>query len=402
VEHAVDPVVKSITLRRFRSIPAGFVELDNPTILVGRNGSEKSNFADCFAFISECMSSPLQAVFDRRGGIGAVRNRSSGISHPPNMGLSVSLGSCNGDITRATYAFEVCARPNSGFEVVREQCRVFRGERFDFFDRTKATFDSSVASLKPGIDPTALVLPLVGGDERFAPVSRVFSSMRVYSIQPSELREVQDPDVGTSLHRNGSNAASVLRVIQRQDPGRFERIGEILGAIVPKTLKVATIKHGKKLTLEFLQDIGSDRTLKLEAFNMSDGTLRAVGLLAAVFQVPTPSLIVVEEPEATMHPGALPALLDLLRDASKRMQVVITTHSPELLDAKWITDRHLRVAHWDAGATRITGLAEVPRNALRQHLKSAGELLRSNVLDEPLEADLFCHERQLELFEPES
>jgi predicted ATPase len=118
---------------------------------------------------------------------------------------------------------------------------------------------------------------------------------------------------------------------------------------------------------------------------MSDGTLRAIGLLAAVFQRPVPSLIVIEEPEATIHPGALESVLDLLRHASKHMQVVITTHSPELLDAKWITDRHLRVVEWTDGATRVAPVSDTARLALHDHLMGAGELLRSNALDpEPL------------------
>jgi predicted ATPase len=224
--------------------------------------------------------------------------------------------------------------------------------------------------------------------------------MRVYSIQPGELREMQDPDGGTSLSRNGSNTASVLKDIQRRHPDRFSRISRILELIVPKTLKVGTIKHGKKLSLEFTQDFGTKQPLKLEAFNMSDGTLRAVGLLAAVYQQPDPTLIVIEEPEATIHPGALRAILDLLLDASKRMQVVITTHSPELLDAKWITDVHLRIAHWQAGATRITRLSDMPRQALQQHLMGAGELLRSNALDAPpTDHAMFQSEFQPTLFE---
>ena len=114
---------------------------------------------------------------------------------------------------------------------------------------------------------------------------------------------------------------------------------------------------------------------------MSDGTLRAIGLLAAVFQRPAPSLLVVEEPEATIHPGALESVLDLLRHASKHMQVVITTHSPDLLDAKWIADRHLRIVEWNEGATRVAPVSDSTRKALQGHLMGAGELLRSNALE---------------------
>src|SRR5262249_37244180 len=154
-----------------------------------------------------------------------------------------------------------------------------------------------------------------------------------------------------SLRSDGSNAASVLQEIERQSKDDAARIGEILTTIVPNTKRVRAIKHGKKLSLEFTQEWGEKKRLKFESFSMSDGTLRALGLLTAVYQSPSPALIVVEEPESTIHPGALGAVLDLLRHASRKMQLVVTTHSPEVLDAKWLEDRHLRVVDWQEGAT---------------------------------------------------
>jgi len=233
----------------------------------------------------------------------------------------------------------------------------------------------------PSLDPASLALPVVGGEARFAPVLRTLASMRVYSIEPAKLREMQDPDSGVSLRTDGSNATSVLQEIERQSRADMERIGEILASIVPNTTRVRVKKHGKKLSLEFTQEWGEKKRLNFEAFNMSDGTLRALGLLAAVYQRPTPSLMVIEEPEATIHPGALGAVLDLLRHASRNMQVLITTHSPEVLDAKWIQDTHLRIVSWEEGATKITPISDASRKALQQHLMGAGELLRSNALE---------------------
>ena len=120
--------------------------------------------------------------------------------------------------------------------------------------------------------------------------------------------------------------------------------------------------------------------MKFEAFSMSDGTLRVLGLITAVFQRPSPSLLVIEEPEASIHPGALGSILDVLRLASHSMQVVVTTHSPDILDAKWIDDRHLRILSWERGFTRISRVSQAVREALRENLMGAGELLRSNIL----------------------
>ena len=120
---------------------------------------------------------------------------------------------------------------------------------------------------------------------------------------------------------------------------------------------------------------------------MSDGTLRVLGLITAVFQRPAPSLLVIEEPEASMHPGALGSILDVLRLASRSMQVVVTTHSPDILDAKWIEARNLRILSWENGATRIARVSQAVRTALRQHLMGAGELLRSNALTSEEQTD---------------
>lgn len=116
------PIVKVI-IKRFRSFPSAILEMGNPVFVVGRNGSGKSNLADVFSFVAEAMASPLQAVFDRKGGIAAVRNRSSVKSAPPNMGLAFEIGSFNG-IDGGRFAFEIKALPNYGFRIVREQCLV--------------------------------------------------------------------------------------------------------------------------------------------------------------------------------------------------------------------------------------------------------------------------------------
>ena len=78
------------------------------------------------------------------------------------------------------------------------------------------------------------------------------------------------------------------------------------------------------------------------------------------------------------------------------MQVVVTTHSPDILDVKWIKDRHLRTVNWHEGKTQIGGVSPDVRRALDQNLMGAGELLRANALTS---ADLFVRDpRQLALF----
>ena len=398
-----DSILHKLVLQRFRSLPSVQVEFDNPTFLVGQNGSGKSNFVDAFAFLAEAMSSPLQAVIEHRGGFAAVGNRSSARGRPSNLGLAVVLNRPDDETSWARYGFELRNLKGYGFEVVREKCEVRRPDgSLDWFERSiplkgdPVGWESSVSTLEPVMEPNALALPLVGGDKRFQVVLRFLSGMRMCRIEPAALRAMQDPDGGMGMRSDGSNAASVVREIQRASPDDWERIRELLETIVPGTVGVRPKKHGNKLTLEFSQDWERSDLVKFEAFNMSDGTLRVLGLLAAIFQRSTPTLLVVEEPEETMHPGALGAILDALRHASRFMQVVVTTHSPDVLDVGWIEDRHLRIVSWEKGGTRISRVSDAVRATLGEHLMGAGELLRSNALTP---VDLFSQDpRQPKLF----
>lgn len=373
---------------------AGNQELDvsNPIFVVGRNGSGKSNFADAFAFLSEAMASPLQAVFERRGGFSAVSRRGSARGRPANVTLSVELRKPDGETATASYYVDLRPRRDYHFEVAKESCVVERndGQKDSFHrstDKGSTDWISTVESLAPAVEPNALALPLVGGDSRFRPVLRFLAGMRTYRIEPAAMRAMQDPDGGVGLRADGGNAASVLHKIRRRSPEDWKRICELLESVVPGTVGVRPKKHGNKLTLEFTQIGAGAAPVKFEAFSMSDGTLRVLGLITAVFQRPAPSLLVIEEPEASIHPGALGSILDVLKLASRSMQVVVTTHSPDVLDAKWIEARHLRILSWEHGCTRVGRVSQAVRTALRKHLMGAGELLRSNALTAEDETD---------------
>ncbi len=377
----IDPLVQTLILKRFRSIPSECVYFDNPTFLVGRNGSGKSNLVDALDFMAESMTAPLQAVFEKRGGISVVRNRTPGWIYPHNLGLGVVFGKINGDILRARYAFEIRGLKHYGFRVLREQCVVDGPEsQRHFFERIDDDFRSNIEGIDPFLDSQSLALPVVAGEARFAPVLRTLTAMRTYAIVPGKLREMQYPDSGLSLKSDGSNVASVLKKIRRQAPEDITRIGELLASIVPTITRVKPIRYGDKISLEFTQEWGDGKRLRFEPLSMSDGTLRSLGLLAAVFQRPAPTLIIIEEPEATIHPGALGVILDLIRHAARTMQVIVTTQSPDVLDAEWLQDRHIRIVSWHEGLTRLTPLSSGSREALQEHLMSAGELLRSNAL----------------------
>lgn len=383
-----EPIVKRLIVKRFRSIPAADVRLDNPLFVVGRNGSGKSNFADVFSFIADAMRMPLEAVFDNRAGVAAVRHKGTGKGFPANLGMRLELGDDGDNMQSGAFAFEIAARPGHGFEVLQEQCKViFKDGGTAWYDRTNE-FRTNAKGINPPVAKEALCLPLVSGDDRFAPLYRILNGFRVYSIVPQAMKELQDADAGNAMRSDGSNSASVLRALARRSES-YHRLLEYIGSVVPGTQKVASISRGNKMTLEFRQDIGTLQPLKFDSYSMSDGTVRVMGILLALMQEPQPSLVVIEEPEATLHPGALSAVMDAISEAANNLQIIVTTHSPELLDsASWIRDRNLRCMVWENGVSHVLPPADSVRVALQEHLAGAGELLRSDAMV-PSEQHLF-------------
>jgi predicted ATPase len=370
--------IRSLSLEGFRSFEAERIDFDELTFLVGRNGSGKSNLVDAFQFLSDIMYGSIPMAVSQRGGIEAVCHRPSLTRGQGRIAMRIDFDGPQGTI--AHYAFETAGMSEFGLRVEKEQCHITSAGETDWFDRTQGGLQSSQPGVAPLLDPGSLALPILGGVAAFAPLLRTLSLLRVYVLLPGRLRDPQKPGISDRLLSDGSNAVNVLHSLEKETPGDLDRLSEWLSAMVPGTTRVRTEEQGGWLTLKFEQN---GQPVPLDALNMSDGTLRLVGLLAAVFQKRPPSVLVIEEPEANLHPGALGSIGDLLQLASRKTQVIATTHSPEILDAKWIEDRHLRIVHWENGASRVSPIAEGARRALQEHLFEAGELLRSEVLDAP-------------------
>ena len=109
---------------------------------------------------------------------------------------------------------------------------------------------------------------------------------------------------------------------------------------------------------------------------MSDGTLRVLGLLLAVGQ-PTPSLVGIEEPEATVHPAIIEMIMEVLLDASNEKQVLITAYSPEVLDYKELNESSIRVVVSENGRTVIAPASEADKKIIRSIFIPLGNFYES-------------------------
>ncbi|MBI4558796.1 MAG: AAA family ATPase [Candidatus Hydrogenedentes bacterium] len=394
--------LKRVVLNNYKSVKECSVMLGPLTFLVGQNGAGKSNFLDALRLVTESLTTSLEHALRDRGGINEVRRRSSG--HPTHFGIRLEWVLPNG--SDGMYAFRVGSQKKGGFEVQQEECRVFSGEQLgeSFYKVECGSLKDSSFDIVPVASSDRLYLVAAAGLGEFRPIYNALSRMGFYNLNPDEIRELQPPDPGEVLKREGSNLASVLELMYRENRPGHDRVVEFLSKVVPGIQSIDVRHVGKKETLEFRQFVGKNRDpWRFMAENMSDGTLRALGVLTALFQssnggskrVP---FVGIEEPELAVHPGAAGVLRDGLRIASNTTQIVVTSHSPDLLDAKEIPDESIMAVVNTNGETRIGPLDEAGRSLIRDRLYTAGELLRLNQI-EPDEAVVSAiRSSQLELF----
>lgn len=388
-----------LTLRNYKSIAACRLNLGPLTFLVGPNGSGKSNCLDSLKLVAESLRTSLDHALRDRGTIKEVRRRSGG--HPNHFAIRLDFTVPEG--ATGYYSFQVGAKESGGFEVQTEECLLTSGlgEHHYRVERGKVT--TSSLALTPAAFSDRLYLVTASGLPEFRPLYDALCGIEIYQLNPKEIGAMQKPDAGELLRRDGSNAASVFHKLPEEAKSH---INQYLSRIVRGVTDAETKILGSQETVEFRQNVkGQKNPWRFLAASMSDGTLRAFGILLALFQNRAgqnnpPSLIGLEEPEMALHPAASGILLAALREASRSTQVMVTSHSPDLLDDPDIPAEALLAVDTEEGVTKIATIDEAGRSVLKDKLFTAGELLRQNQLaPDPELVSKSESDSQLQLFE---
>lgn len=394
------PVVTRVRVQNFKSIKGCDVALGPLAILVGPNGSGKSNFLDALRFTADAVTTTLDLALRDRGGINEVRRRSSG--HPNHFAVRLDLQLPSGG---ASYAFKVGAVTGGGFRVTDEECivqtHIFGSPDISYRIRNGEVISTTLDERLPAVSDQRLFLVSMSSNPHFRPLYDLITSMGFYNLSPTSMRQPQHPDAGVLLRRDGSNLAAVLGHMETSNPDALARIVDYLKKVAPGVEGVTKRTVGPIETVEFKQRVaGRPDPWAFPAGNISDGTLRGLGVLVALLQAngAPPSLIGIEEPEVALHPAAVSVLIDAIRDASLHRQVLVTSHSPELLDREDLGSEAILAVQARDGITVIGPLDEVGKKALRDQLFTAGELLRLNQL-QPDDESRAIVDQQLRLFE---
>lgn len=374
---------ESIELTNFLSYKVANLQLDDVVALVGSNASGKSNAIAAIKLLHDIPIHGLPLAIARRGGFDQLRHRSRGRPYDPALKLTLRFG----DAPPSFYELKLRALKGKRYEIKSETGEIRINAEgsmsFDSDGRTVRWEDLVYEQDGEAGESRSLEVKLAPGQSALTgggPIATYFISQALRALQtveidPARIGELQEPSSISEFEPDGSNTASVLDGL---DGASRERLVDELDAVVGGISSIDVVRFADKVTVRFTQRMANGGRRDFLAKQMSDGTLRAFGILLAAVQKPPPALLVIEEPEVAIHLGALRSLVEILREQNAG-QILITTHSADIIDVLPVDK--LRVVWSEDGDSHIARVAEHTQATVRRGLITPGELLRSDALD---------------------
>lgn len=362
--------ITNIKVSNFKSFKDLDLSLRPFNVVVGANASGKSNFTQAFKFLKTLERENLDDTISLHGGSESILNKRLASSEPLRMEITSNRQmTCGGlsyvQIHQTTYGFGLDMQsPRNGAIVtddhltqemrveaggegarLRVDVRMREGTRKveigpqDLIDRVndkRAGLDNAWLStpynyIRALADPmetwkaNALLLRVdffgfIGPDS-------LFETVGVYDIDPRVVKSPHEMAGRASLEEDGGNLALIVKQI-RADAEKSRKFHNLLHYMLPFAEKIGTTQYlGTSILLKLREMYYHDA---LFANLLSDGTLDVVALIVALF-FEDKDVVIIEEPERNLHPHLISGLMELMKDASRNKQVIITTHSPEIV-----------------------------------------------------------------------
>ncbi|MBP3228656.1 MAG: AAA family ATPase [Bacteroidaceae bacterium] len=351
---------KSISANQPLSLAVGDV-----TVLLGANGTGKSNIVGFFRMLNYMMSGSLQRYVAENGTNQAFLHY--GPQHTPSLRGKLEFQKETG-VER--YEFELSQAAGQRLIITSEsvEWQRARGGR----------------PLRFRVDSDFRETGLINSEGRTEKIiHRLLSQCKAFQFhdtsQTGPLRQASKVHTAQYLQSAGNNLASFLHFLKENHEQEYRRIVSYVRMIMPHFGDFYLEPLNDYVSLNWRDASGSDYVFCPDQF--SDGTIRFIALATLLLQpVRTmPSVIIVDEPELGLHPYALEQLAQLIKDASVHAQIVIATQSPQLIDGFDVGD--VTVVEQD-DAARTTVARKLNEEELRFWLEeyTVSELWRKNVI----------------------
>ncbi|BBL75124.1 AAA family ATPase [Methylomagnum ishizawai] len=348
--------LRRIKIEGFKSIAGAELELGDLNVVIGANGSGKSNLIGVFRLLERIWSRNLQLFVAGE----PDRLLHHGRKVTPFLAVGLELG-------QNRYEIRLKAERDV---LVFEQEQVWFGE--DFWEEP-----ASRKHLETALGESGLFFQNRSA-EHFFPLEWNWLIHHFHDTSDaSPAKQICNIDDNRYLRPDAANLAAYLYWLQEKHPVEFRHIEEHIRLVAPffEGFVLAPSRlNERKIKLEWRHK-GSDAYF--DAYSLSDGTLRFICLATLLLQPTPPALILLDEPELGLHPFAIRLLAEMLEAASHRSQVILATQSVNLLDQ--FSPKDIIVAENDGKQTTFRRLDE---DGLRGWLDeySLGELWTKNVL----------------------
>jgi predicted ATPase len=363
--------LKKLTIRGFKSIAdLEDFSLGDLNVLIGANGAGKSNFVDFFRVLRALADEAFQKFINEYGGgdgfffLGPQVTRQ--IFARMEFGANV-------------YQFELTPTASGAIQIADERVQYTGGKGLGILRPIgSGALESNLKALKD--DPARSPL----GEGRGVPghVYDAVSNWTVYHFHDTSLlapmRRDQPVRDWERFRHDASNIAAFLLALRINHQDSYDLIRDTVRLIAPFfddfLLRPEMRGSNELVRLEWRQK-GSD--FPFQPHQLSDGTFRFICLTTALLQPDLPATIVIDEPELGLHPYAIAMLADLIKSASERTQVIISTQSPTLLD-NFDPEQIVVVNRLDGRSTFERFDAQTLAGWLEEY--SIGELWQKNIV----------------------
>ena len=305
--------ISTIRIQNFKSIrDSGEVDIRPVNVLIGANGVGKSNFISFFKFLNRLFEQQLQLYINQYG-------RADNFLY---------FGRKKSDFLGGEIVFDNEWRNKYEFKLVPDQ-----NGNLIFSEEYAGHKTSNWAFNRAGTLESQIQ---TGDGWKLTYLRKYFSTFKIFHFHDTGFNaKIKQPSSSTDyayFQEDGGNLAAYLYRLQEAQPSHFKMIERTVRSIAPffdRFYLQPDEINGQQIFLRWLEK-GSDQLFT--AHNFSDGTLRMICLCTLLLQPEPPSTIIIDEPELGLHPFAIEKLAAMLKSASQRAQIIISTQSTNLLN----------------------------------------------------------------------
>ncbi len=367
-------MIHEVHIENFKSIRKQTVGLNPLNVLIGSNGSGKSNFISLFRLLERLADGQLEDYIFQSGGINSLLF--GGYERSQVIRIAIAFWAK----PLLSYRYKVELQGNGidyrfKHEAIQEESGATANQVW------KNTFENGASQIRESILKNQKSGHLAG-----AFVSENLADLRLFHFHDTSdnaaLKLPQDMNDHFRLKSEGENIAAILCLLKKQPFDTYHKIGEAVRLIYPRfhDFELEESPQAKGKVLLRWREKGSEQVFTPK--QISDGTLRFICLATLLMQPPglpyVPQTLILDEPELGLHPFAIHILAELIQKAAVHRQIILATQSVTLINHFQPKDL-LVVERDDEGATTFSRKTE---EQLAEWLEdySLGQLWENNLL----------------------